>query len=384
MRYFIHTQWKLLVREICMLQNGVWNSQTNPILTFVSALCPLFSGNGVCEDGETDWWDYCIADCGTSETMVTTFASDNEQNGNFFNVDVTKEVVLTGVEINVDSETPVGSSVAVQVYHHAGSFYDVMANPPAWDLIVSTAVTSNPEGVGTPLVFPYPLVLPRGIHSLYITRSDSGWVAYKKGMGEGGVVKEDAYIKILEGKGVKYPFGETFDRRIWNGRLNYKVSPITCGLTGVSCSDGSTCCSESCSGGQPSSRVCLAPPGSTPSPTTGHPTVSLAPTESGGGVGQCIPTGEKCGNSPENCCGACETGGNPNNRKCIEQTASPGPTPSPTTGHPTTSIAPTESGGGAGQCIPTGNLCGDSPGNCCGACETSGNPNYRKCIESSS
>lgn len=194
------------------------------------------SGNGICEDGIGEDGVSCFEDCGNNFAMTTTFAGGNSQGGNFFNIEVKQDIAVTGLEINAGA-----GDVSVEVYYYAGSYSGVMSNPSAWTLLIATTVVSAGSGSGTPVEFYSPVPLSSGSHAFYVTRTDGAYLIYTNGAAENSVQVEDPYVKILQGRGVVYPFGGTFVPRIWNGILKYRGSACT---VPSQCDDGDMCNGE--------------------------------------------------------------------------------------------------------------------------------------------
>eukprot|EP00957_Ditylum_brightwellii_P208773 15358868-Ditylum_brightwellii.AAC.1 len=73
-------------------------------------------------------------------------------------------------------------------------------------------------------------------------------------------------------------------------------APTACGLAQVdeSCTVSTDCCSNSCSGGKPANRVCLANGPTAPSPTAPSPTPPSPPTSCGQKNASCSNNTECC------------------------------------------------------------------------------------------
>jgi hypothetical protein len=178
---------------------------------------PNCCGNGLCEPGASETAAACPQDCGERE-LETTFQGGNSQNGNFFNIDVINDIRMKGFKINIGSDP----SATVEVYYYPGSYNSVMSNAGAWAKLVGPITVAS----GTMITFPTPKLLEgSATHSFYVTRTDSGNLAYTNGNSENAVYKQDLNIIFKEGRGAMYPFGSTFVPRIWNGALVYTPVP---------------------------------------------------------------------------------------------------------------------------------------------------------------
>lgn len=155
-----------------------------------------------------------------AEVLTTTFANDNYHNGNMFDV-VAKgsALTVTGFDLNLGT-----GYHTVEIFRKDGSWLGAPNDRNAWSMIDNVSITGNGAGVAT-----YLDVADFGIDAssttgLYITISSGGWLNYTDGSSVGNVAAEDDYLKILEGAGKAYAFGETFTPRIWNGSIHYQLA----------------------------------------------------------------------------------------------------------------------------------------------------------------
>ncbi|MCA9320430.1 MAG: hypothetical protein KDB53_06835, partial [Planctomycetes bacterium] len=181
--------------------------------------------------------------------LTTTYASNNGQNGNMFDVVVTgaSPITITNFDINVDP-----GSYTVEIWS---------VDPTQWSGTIGTTPGSIGQNAGTHTTMsewtleavvsnvvsvqgeaPTPVVdslapLPNAVainlqpgqtRGLYVTLTSAN-LNYTTGQALGNVVASDANIQILEGFGNVYPFAGAFSDRIWNGTLHYSVA-ITTGV----------------------------------------------------------------------------------------------------------------------------------------------------------
>ncbi len=157
-----------------------------------------------------------------SASLTTTFASNNGQDGNMFEITALKTVIITSFDGNL---TPPGDNY--RIYYKTGTYTGFEANPGAWTLVgTANNVVSNGTDVATPIPIPVNVTIPAGqTYSFYITTDGTGnGVEYTDGTAEHAVYVSDANIQILEGLGVQYPFGTTFSPRVWNGTVYYNLA----------------------------------------------------------------------------------------------------------------------------------------------------------------
>jgi hypothetical protein len=167
------------------------------------------------------------------DTLGTTFAAGNGQNGNFFDL-----VNTNTLSIQITDLSQCFSSTAtdtIYVYYKSGTFVGSEATPSAWTL--ATKMAYAPSFTGTPEVLGLGLniVIPSGqTYGMYVTLRTQT-VRYTNGLTMGATYKTKDGLEFKEGKGVQYPWGSTFptsgtSSRIWNGVLHY----CTMTTTGIS------------------------------------------------------------------------------------------------------------------------------------------------------
>jgi hypothetical protein len=163
-----------------------------------------------------------IAQPGPS-TLTTTFASNNGQAGNMFDLDSFFPVDILGFDINVD---PGVHDVEVWAKTAPGSFSGSILTPGDWTLIGNyTGITSAGEDQPTPLPpFATPVrIAPGSTQAFYVTLVNSTDLNYTNGSNPGGLFATDGVLNFYEGVGVIYPFGNVFNPRVWNGNIHYQV-----------------------------------------------------------------------------------------------------------------------------------------------------------------
>jgi PKD repeat protein len=150
-----------------------------------------------------------------ADSLLTTFAAGNGQNGNMFDLVVKNPVTITGFTIN---NSTAGSA---EVYYKTGSYVGSETSPTNWTNLTTTPITISTSSGPTYFDLPVPISLASGqTHAFYVTMS-TGSVSYTNGSSVGSVYASNADIDFLEGIGKSYPFGSTFSPRIWNGIIHY-------------------------------------------------------------------------------------------------------------------------------------------------------------------
>lgn len=168
-------------------------------------------------------------------SLTTTFASNNGQDGNMFDVVTLQNVTITGFDININSNS------TIEIYGKNGTHVGSETTPGNWNLITTIPnVVSAGEFNATSIQNSISVAIPAAsIYSFYITSNNNTSFRYTDGSGLGNVYVQDTHIQILEGAGKEYPFSSTFTPRIWNGTVYYD-NGIPTNYAPVITSDGGT------------------------------------------------------------------------------------------------------------------------------------------------
>ena len=173
-----------------------------------------------------------ISNTSYADSLSTTFAGGNGQNGNMFDISVTgtSSINITGFAQNF-----LGTSSTIsgfELWTVTGGITGNTANASAWTLISSTgSFTKNTSGTPTNVPFSTPISIrlnPGQTIGIYLTnQSASESNSYTDGTGVGNVAATNANLTIYEGHGVGYPFADAavYTPRIWNGTIFYNVGP---------------------------------------------------------------------------------------------------------------------------------------------------------------
>lgn len=153
--------------------------------------------------------------------LETTKASDNQSDGNQFEIRAISNIQIDSFDIHLSQAT----SVEVEVYTKSGSYKGSEANAADWTLIQSVTVDGRGQGTLYPLpsLSNSPFIQAGNSRSFYITVSNgAGKVLYTNGSKEGDRFAANSDLEILEGVGKRYPFANTYSPRVWNGVVHYK------------------------------------------------------------------------------------------------------------------------------------------------------------------
>lgn len=157
-------------------------------------------------------------------SLTTTYASNNGQYGNMFDVVALQNLSICSFDINLDSGT-----FDVEVYSVSGSYAAVQTQPSAWGapIAVRSSLVSNGLNVPTPLQLSLQLSLAAGnTRGFYITVRNGPGINYTNGApgSEGSVYASDQNLEIRVGAGLQYPFLFPQSPRIWNGAVHYATT----------------------------------------------------------------------------------------------------------------------------------------------------------------
>jgi hypothetical protein len=147
--------------------------------------------------------------------LETTFAANNGQNGNMFDVTAKQTITITSFDLHLRGTF----STNAEVYYKKGTYVGFETNSAAWTQLGSTTpVTGMGTGNPTPCAIGG-LTIKRGeTYGLYVTLTSSS-VGYTNGAN----LYSNDHLSLQTGVGKSYPFGSTFRPRTWNGRLHYSV-----------------------------------------------------------------------------------------------------------------------------------------------------------------
>ncbi len=181
--------------------------------------------------------------------LTTTFASNNGQSGNMFDIVATNAAGITvkSFDVNIDA----GSwDLEVWTLPSGTPYLPDVNNAAAWTMVGSVAgVVSNGLNVATPLPICVNTFVPAATtQAFYVTVTNGTSMNYTNGTTTGALYTSNADLEFYEGSGLAYPFNANFNPRVWNGNINYEVgdtSAVSCGFGsnvsyGVGCGGSAT------------------------------------------------------------------------------------------------------------------------------------------------
>jgi gliding motility-associated-like protein len=148
-------------------------------------------------------------------SLTTTFADNNGQSGNMFDVNVLQPISVESFDVHISN------TATIEVYHKTGSHVGFQNNAGAWTLIAT--VPNVPPGGPAPLNLNLGFNLAPGTHAFYVTVNSGSGMRYTNGTALGAVYSANADLEILQGIGNAYPFSTTYSPRVWNGTIHYNA-----------------------------------------------------------------------------------------------------------------------------------------------------------------
>jgi hypothetical protein len=165
----------------------------------------------------------CLAAPVFAASLTTGFAGGNSAPGNVFDIQIgAADITVTALEVNLQD----GDS-DMALYYRLGGYTGNTGSLTGWTLWdQATPLAAN--DVDTPSFWD---VVDQGFaasqtYGIYVTTTDNKNLSYTNGTTEGSVLASDAALTIFEGRGVRYPFANTFGPRNWNGTMIYDVASV--------------------------------------------------------------------------------------------------------------------------------------------------------------
>ncbi|MEM6261856.1 MAG: T9SS type A sorting domain-containing protein [Bacteroidota bacterium] len=190
---------------------------------------PIFIGDTLSTGLITSTQTYFVqSNAFLGDTLTTTFAAGNGQDGNMFDITAVSGIVqVDSFDVHINGT----GSNTVEVYYvtGGGSYVGNETNAAAWTLLGSATVTG--AGTGNPTRVPVGglTISPGQTFGLYVTSTTGGFAYTNGGAPITTIANNDISLDL--GVGKSYPFGLTFSPRIWNGIVHYSrpgcPSPFT-------------------------------------------------------------------------------------------------------------------------------------------------------------
>jgi PKD repeat protein len=154
-----------------------------------------------------------------SLTSFPNFAGGNGQSGNMFDITaLAGDITIDSLNVHLSGT----ASTTIEVYYTdaPGGFAANAGNAAAWTLVGSQTVIGQGAGNPTSVDGLPPFTIPAGqTYGMYVTVAPGTGMSYTNGTT--GDFDDNGDIRLDYGFGVAYPFGSTFNVRVWNGTLHY-------------------------------------------------------------------------------------------------------------------------------------------------------------------
>jgi len=153
--------------------------------------------------------------------ITTTFASNNSQNGNMFDVVVgSSGLTVTALDLNLQN-----GNANLELWVRSGTWVGFSGSSAGWTLVDTASISS--AGGDTPSFWDVSdfTLGANATTGFYVTATNS-WMNYTNGTGVGNVFSSNSDLSILEGAGKAYSFAAEFVPRVWNGTIYYNSNTV--------------------------------------------------------------------------------------------------------------------------------------------------------------
>lgn len=158
----------------------------------------------------------------SAETLTTTFAGGNSNNGIMFDVVADKPLSVSAIQFSSD----IANAGSLEIYVKAGTHVGSETTAGHWNLLTIAPYAAGPEETAkAPIALPSPIPVQPGERIAFYLRQTAGSLAYTSGDGTGTVEADDGTLRILEGTGMNDLFVGTNANRIPNVTLHYSRTP---------------------------------------------------------------------------------------------------------------------------------------------------------------
>ncbi|MEX2596708.1 MAG: PKD domain-containing protein, partial [Salibacteraceae bacterium] len=233
---------------------------------------------------------------------------NNGQDGLMFNITAINAVTIDSVWSNFANGT-IGTA---EIYSRTGGIVGFQNNAAAWTLVGSANnVVSAGINNFTHIPINMNLAIPQGtVMGVYVTGTGTAGtpiMRYTNGAGTAGnFYNASADIQVSQGYGKDYPFGATFNPRIFNGRIFYSCCPTPPAPQGPISGDSTLCQGDTVSFSVPWDSIAVEYEWTVPSGDTiidgeddSLMTMVVGPNSTGGQI--CVALVDTCTSSPQIC-----------------------------------------------------------------------------------
>ena len=158
-----------------------------------------------------------------AQSLTTTYAGGNSQNGNIFDITPTTNLTINSFDINFENTRSTGLDATVEVYWRNGTSSGAENNPAGWTLLGTTSIIANPQGTPTPVAIGGLSISAGQTYGIYIRLVETErYLAYTNG---GPTTFSNADLSLTTHAGIQNGpsvfEGSSFYPRQWNGTVYY-------------------------------------------------------------------------------------------------------------------------------------------------------------------
>jgi len=172
----------------------------------------------------------------SEKELISTYAGGSGLSGNMFALKASNCIAITKIDVNTVIRDPI-----IEVWIRSGNYRGHEFERASWTLhYAGLANGLGPSKITRELFEPIYLDDSSEL-SLYVTVQGETGMRYTVGQQEGRVFSKNEDLAILEGIGVRYPFGQSFSPRVWNGAISYVPTSCLESPTHASPEEGRLC-----------------------------------------------------------------------------------------------------------------------------------------------
>lgn len=164
-----------------------------------------------------------------SAELTTTYVSNNSFAGNTFDLRPTVNMTVQSFDVHLSNA---GASVTIAIYWRPGTANGFESTPAGWTLLGTANVTSNGQGLRTPVPLGGLSMLAGQTYGIYVDVQNYPSASMLYTNGANVYSNSNLSLTTLYGKGNPAFSGSTFSPRQWNGTIHYVVTFTSCAAEG--------------------------------------------------------------------------------------------------------------------------------------------------------
>ena len=164
-----------------------------------------------------------------SSQLTTSYISDKQTSGHYFNIKAKSDIILNG--ININSAQDVGTNSPIEIYVKSGSYEGYTSNSTSWLLWTSQLLTNTSgQGAPTSITIPPININTDGRRSFYIhCTANNDCLRYDSTSNNSTLRVHQNQHVMLYREGITKVNGDTWDGElsstpsVFSGGLSYEV-----------------------------------------------------------------------------------------------------------------------------------------------------------------